>query len=196
MAQTALSQVALEQIIWVPTHCPPHKLAAKFEHRWEMVHRTIAPWAQRRAIADHPAFTISPVGENSSSSTYAIQTLIDLQAFYSNTRWYWIVGLDTFQTLPRWYRRQELVPMCEWLVVPRSRVGESGVQGEYECQQVVLQLSEQGIGIHWQLLQMPLVGISSSLIRQYCREGVSIRYLVPEVVRIYIDTHNLYTATG
>jgi nicotinate-nucleotide adenylyltransferase len=36
------------------------------------------------------------------------------------------------------------------------------------------------------------MGISSTLIRQYCRQHRSIRYLVPEQVRAYIMTHNLY----
>ncbi len=197
MAQTALSQVALEQVIWVPARCPPHKLAAKFEHRWEMV---------QRAIAEHPAFVISPLAENHSGPTYAIQTLIEFQAFYPNTHWYWIVGLDTFQTLPRWYRRLELASACDWLVVPRMRAGDRGqgaggrgqgageAGGDYEalCQQVAQQLGEQGVGVRWRLLQMPLVGVSSSLIRQYCRDRTSIRYLVPEAVRIYITTYNLY----
>jgi nicotinate-nucleotide adenylyltransferase len=39
---------------------------------------------------------------------------------------------------------------------------------------------------------MPAVGISSTLIRQYCRQHRSIRYLVPESVRAYITDHNLY----
>jgi nicotinate-nucleotide adenylyltransferase len=60
------------------------------------------------------------------------------------------------------------------------------------CQQVARQLAAQDILIRWQLLQMPEVGISSSLIRQYSQQGRSIRYLVPDAVRTYITTHNLY----
>lgn len=189
IAETALSQVALEQVIWVPTRRPPHKQAAKFEHRLQMV---------QRAIADHPAFALSPGAANRSDPSYAIQTLIDLQAVYPNTHWYWIVGLDAFQTLPRWYRRQELAAECDWLVAPRlcARGEQSGgtwVQVQFVCEQVAQQLAEEGISIHWQILHMPWVGVSSSLIRQYCRDRYSIRYLVPEAVRIYIATHNLYS---
>ncbi len=189
MAQTALSQVALEQVLWIPTRCPPHKVAAKFEHRMEMVHR---------AIADHPAFAISPLAGANRGTSYAIQTLIDLKALYPNTYWYWILGLDTFQTLPRWHRRQELAPACDWLVVPRlvSKVDAplSGISATSEsiCFQVAQNLAGQEISICWQLLQMPIVGVSSTLIRQYCRDRSSIRYLVPEAVRQYIANHNLY----
>jgi nicotinate-nucleotide adenylyltransferase len=41
---------------------------------------------------------------------------------------------------------------------------------------------------------MPRVEISSSLIRQYCGDRRSIRYLVPDAVLDYITAHNLYDA--
>lgn len=191
IAETALSQMALERVIWVPTPCPPNKQATIFEHRLEMV---------QRAIADHPAFA-SLLPANCSYSFFAIQSLIDLKAIYPNTDWYWIVGLDAFQTLPRWYKRQELAAECEWLVAPRflsiaPRVDEPGemtAQIQLVCAEVAQKMMLQDISIRWQILHMPWVGFSSSLIRQYCRDRSSIRYLVPETVRIYIATHNLYS---
>ena len=231
IAQTALHQVPLQQVIWVPSQNPPHKQAALFEHRSEMV---------QRAIADNPGFTVSLV-DKSRGASYAIDTLIDLSADYPNTHWYWIVGLDTFQTLPRWYRGQELAQLCDWLIAPRLPGGENIAQSELICKQVEQKLRKQTASIQWHLLHIPLVGLSSSLIRNLCRnpsEGnrflgdgserplspsdtlraertrqqdlrdgqsppfpaeryangdrQSIRYLVPEAVRLYIDNHNLY----
>ena len=206
IAETALSQVSVEQVIWIPNRCPPHKQAAVFEHRLEMV---------QRAISDRPAFASLPGEDSRAMATpdqtkrsanrfepsYAIQTLIDLQAVYPNTHWFWIVGVDAFQTLPRWYRRQELATECDWLVAPRlvsvtSLVDDPGgiiAKTTLICEQVELKLSDEYINIRWQILQMPWIGVSSSLIRQYCRDRSSIRYLVPESVRIYIATHNLYS---
>ncbi|ARV61642.1 nicotinate (nicotinamide) nucleotide adenylyltransferase [Nostocales cyanobacterium HT-58-2] len=184
VAQTALNQVPLEQVIWVPSQNPPYKQAALFEHRFEMV---------QRAIADNPKFTVSTVEKNRFGVSYAINTLIDLSVDYPNTHWYWILGLDTFQTLPRWYRRQELAQLCDWLVAPRLLGGENIAQSELICKQVEQKLTKQTLSIHWQLLHIPLVGVSSSLIRHLCRDRQSIRYLVPDSVKFYIDNHNLYT---
>ena len=190
LAETALSQIALERVIWVPDRCPPHKRAAGFEHRWEMV---------QQAIADNPAFASHMLAKR--DPTYAVQTLIDLQALYQNTDWYWIVGLDAFQTLPRWHRQQELAAACDWLVVPRSvsptskenePAAMTTAEIESSCQQVAQQLATETSVIRWQLLQMPTVGVSSSLIRQHCRDRRSIRYLVPETTRSYIATYDLY----
>jgi nicotinate-nucleotide adenylyltransferase len=188
IAESAFSQMALTQVIWVPNPSPHYRKATPFEHRWEMV---------QRAITDHPGFTIYPSLANSSTPAYAIHTLTQLQAIYPNTHWYWILGLDTFQTLPRWYRRRELVAACDWLVAPRfeSSVPEQEqaiAESQLICNQVEQKLAAEAVKICWQRLHMPGVGISASLIRQYCRDRRSIRYLVPEPVRMYIDTHNLY----
>lgn len=185
IAETALNQVELEQVIWVPSWSPPHKQKTEiFKHRLEMV---------QQAIAGHPAFTISIEAANREPSD-PIETLIDIQVVYPNAHGHWIVGLDAFQTLPRWYRRKELAAECDWLIAPRivTTLAENIDQLQL-CEQVAQKLAAEGINIRWQMLQMPWIGLSSSLIRQYCRDGNSLRYLVPEAVRQYIATHNLYS---
>ncbi|MBD2438713.1 nicotinate (nicotinamide) nucleotide adenylyltransferase [Nostoc sp. FACHB-110] len=183
IAEKALDQLPLDQIIWVPSLNPPHKQAAAFEHRVQML---------QLATKENPAFTVSLVESSRSGTSYAINTLIDLSTIYPNARWYWIVGLDTFQTLPRWYRGHELAQMCDWLIAPRQ-LGNDQVQSDIICQQVEQQLRQQSLTIHWQFLNIPLVGVSSSLIRKLCCESKSIKHLVPESVKFYITTHKLYS---
>lgn len=185
IAETALSQVELDQVIWVLSPCPPHKQAVILKHRLEMV---------QQAIADHPAFVVSIEAFNYSKASYAIETLIGLQAVYPNTHGYWIVGLNSFQIL-RWYRRQELAAECDWLVAPRivSAPSLRNTEPIKLCTQVTQKLAVEGINIYWPLLQIPWVGVSSSLIRKYCHDSKSSRYLVPEAVREYIATHNVYS---
>ncbi len=184
VAETALYQVSLDQVIWLPSLNPPHKQATAFKHRVEML---------QRATVDHPAFTVSLIESNRSGMSYAINSLIDLSVFYPNTHWYWIIGLDAFQSLPGWYRSHELAQMCDWLIAPRLLGGETIAQSELICKQVEQQLRNQSSTIHWQFLTIPLVGVSSSLIRQLIRKSHSIRYLVPESVRGYITAHQLYS---
>ena len=45
-------------------------------------------------------------------------------------------------------------------------------------------------------LDMPLIQVSSSAIRRRVREGVPIRYLVPDKVVDYIATNELYGGQG
>jgi nicotinate-nucleotide adenylyltransferase len=202
LAETALSQVGLDRVIWVPAPRPPHKRALAYKHRRLMV---------EKAIADNPAFAIEPIEIGRSSRDREIETLAYLQNTYLNCQWYWIIGLDAFQTLPKWYHRERLIPAYGWLVAPRltpipttaeiflkrdeATHKNTDTPDSWLCQQVVGQLASQNISICWQLLQMPQVDISSSLIRQYCHQCRSIRYLVPEEVRVHIATHNLYSKT-
>lgn len=198
LAETALNQLNLEMVIWVPAYRPPHKREQRYEHRRLMV---------EIAISGNSGFVLEPRKTHCTEPDYAIRTFVDLQDTYPNRQWFWIIGLDAFQTLPRWYCRERLIPACDWLVAPRplamrltatlasTNTNSSQItdtQANWLCQQVARQLASQNISIRWQLLQMPPLSISSSLIRQYCRQGRSIRYLVPDGVQAYITTHNLY----
>jgi nicotinate-nucleotide adenylyltransferase len=191
VAETALSQLNLDLVIWVPTGHPPHKNGLAYVHRRAMV---------ELAIANHPAFICSPVEVSPTGTDYAVKTLTALQAIYPQSQWSWIIGKDAFKTLPRWYGREKLIPACNWLVAPRPQsinTTSSPDQGKSRdeidcCQEVVRAIASSNLKISWQLLQMPSVGISSSLIRQNCQWQRSIRYLVPEVIEAYITTYNLY----
>lgn len=192
VAQTALSQLNLDLVIWVPTGHPPHKNGLAYVHRRAMV---------ELAIANHPAFICSPVETSPTGTDYAVKTLTALQAIYTQPQWSWIIGLDAFKTLPRWYGREKLIPACNWLVAPRPQSinatnhspdpGKSRDEADC-CQEVVRAIASLNLKISWQLLQMPSVGISSSLIRQNCQWQRSIRYLVPEAIEAYITTYDLY----
>jgi nicotinate-nucleotide adenylyltransferase len=183
VAQTALSQLNLELVIWVPAGHPPHKTGLASVQRRLMV---------EFAIANHPAFILSPVESSPTETDYAIKSFTALQDLYPQNHWSWIIGIDAFLTLPRWHGREILIPACNWLVAPRPYFSDTTETLQISCQKVVAQLAAQEIKIHWQLLQMPAIGISSSLIRQYCQSGRSIRYLVPEVIEDYITSQNLY----
>lgn len=215
IAEAALTQFSLDAVIWVPTYQPPYKSAStlvEFHHRLAMVQQAIAP---------HPQFQFTAIEQTHSTPSHAIDTYHSLCTLYPNTQWYWIVGLDAFQSLPRWYQHQDFVSACHWLIAPRS-IDASRVEpplpeqphllqtacSQYspnpdsriviqprisaQCQQIAEALVAPSQPIHWHLLEMPLNEISSSLIRLYCSRGRSIRYLVPDDVRDYILRWKLY----
>jgi nicotinate-nucleotide adenylyltransferase len=191
IAEAALDQYQLDGVVWVPTYHPPHRVASELidvSHRVNMVHL---------AIHSNAAFTLSTVELNRNGTSYAIDTLDELKQIYPSSQWYWIIGLDAFQSLPHWYRRQELVAQCIWLIAPRwlgknDNEQNAGQHDDVKLQFVVQQLAAQAIEVCWMPLIMPRVEISSSLIRQHCSDRRSIRYMVPDAVLSYIATHNLY----
>lgn len=186
VAETALKQSSLDQVLWLPAYQPPHKgePVAAFHHRMAMV---------RLAIADRSMFVASDLDVEPSGVSYAARTFQRLQHYYPQVQWFWLIGNDAFQTLPRWYLGETLAEQCTWLVVPRRLNSSSPPMTQWEqCQQVANQLAARSIEIRWQLLDMPPVEISSSLVRQWRREGRSIQELVPDTIRLYIIANNLY----
>lgn len=194
VAEAALKQVALFKVLWVPTYNPPYRnpeTLASFQHRLAMVDRAIAPI---------PAFEASTVEQDlahrQTSPSFAIDTLAHLQQQYPQSDWYWILGLDSFCTLPRWRNYQQLIPQCTWLVAPRREDftihKEDGVDRFQRAGAIAHQLQGQGLTLRWQWLSMPSLDISSSQIRRYCGDRHSIAGLVPTTVEDYIHRYKLY----
>ncbi|MGV0023686.1 nicotinate (nicotinamide) nucleotide adenylyltransferase [Phormidesmis priestleyi] len=194
IAEAAFEQFALDSVLWVPSRLPPHKLhLVKFEHRLEMV---------RLAIADRPHFTVSNIEAKRSGISWAIDTFHDLQVVYPNSQWFWIIGADAFENLAKWRGSQELSNQCVWLVAPRS--GESEERGERSEEKLTQNSklkTQNAQKVRSQWIQMSPIALSSSQIRQYCREGrlsqgatpqKSLDNLIPKPVRAYIESHNLY----
>lgn len=179
IAETALNQVALDRVIWIPTYCPPHKpqTLLEFPHRLEMV---------QRAIVDQPLFLASDIEAQRGGRSFAITTWQDLQTQYPQVDWYWIIGMDAFQTLPQWPGYEQLARQCIWLIAPRT------CQSLAPIDAVTQQMAQRSISLRWQLLSIAPIDLSSSMVRQRCQVGQSINDLVPEAVRLYIVAHNLY----
>jgi len=204
MAEMAVCQFALGRVVWAVDRHPPHKshsVLASFEQRREMV---------ALATARRPDFGLLPLDTNG-SVTRAIDSLLYLQNLYPEAQLYWIIGADAFQTLPKWPRCREIGGLCEWLVAGRETVGvEVGirssliesdadkmlVQTHTICSVVATQMALRGVQIRWQVLAMPAIEVSSSLIRRYCSEGRAIAHLVPEAIETYMMTHQLYQEIG
>lgn len=200
IAEMAVSQCALDRVVWAVDRNPPHKscsVLASFEQRREMV---------ALATARRPDFGLLPLDTNH-SATGAIDSLVYLQNLYPEAQLYWIIGADAFQTLAKWPRCTEIAELCEWLVAGREtgdvEVGQMGrsidsgaeqmlVQTQTVCSVVATQMAMRGVKIRWQVLTMPAIEVSSSLIRRYRSEGRAIGHLVPEAIETYMMTHQLY----
>lgn len=201
LAQAAYDQGQLDQVLWVPSYSPPHKsdpALPSWQQRMQLVDLAIAPYPQFHLW--QPPHLPPP--------RYGVDLLRTLQQQYApQTHWVWIVGADTFQTLPRWYRVLEVVPKCDWLVAPRLGDLSEEPSGDpfgddvaghpqQHCQQVGEQvahtLRDQGVDLTWRCLNMPVIPMSSTDIRQRCRDRQPIDHLVPEAIATYLNDHPLY----
>jgi len=72
-----------------------------------------------------------------------------------------------------------------WLIAPRHEEGEGGLDR-------FLATLKPAVRAKIELLEQPRITISASAIRENSARAESIRYLVPESVRLYILEHQLY----
>ncbi|GAB4142412.1 MAG: nicotinate (nicotinamide) nucleotide adenylyltransferase [Cyanobacteria bacterium J069] len=194
IAEAAVHQGHLDRVLWVPAVMPPHRVPQELvaiAHRVEMVKRAIAPYPAFELCLVEPEFPNAP--------SYAIDLFHQLQqSFISNCdetdpadpQWFWIIGQDAFSTLPRWYRRQELIPRCLWLVAPRPSAATSIAVAP--PQTVAQLLQAEGIPIRWQMLDLLPMTLASSQIRQLRGDRRPIYSLVPAAVHHYIEEKGLY----
>jgi nicotinate-nucleotide adenylyltransferase len=179
MAEAALNhQFALDQIIWVPAGHPPHKPllgGVTSEERLEML---------RLTIAGNPKFSLSLVDINRSGPSYAIDTLSLVKAENPDARWFWLIGQDSLVDLPTWFRANELIASCEWIVAPRS-----GQHNELLRQLSVLEIQ---FGQRFWLLQDFSMDISSTAIREALKNGQSTETWLLPTVDQFIRRNRLY----
>jgi len=193
IAQVALEQARLQKVLWVPAYHPPHRTdepLLSFTHRLAMV---------RAAIAPEPRFQVSDIERIFPNKSFAIDMLSQLQGEHPTVTWYWILGLDAFCTLPRWYQSDRLVPQCTWVIAPRPSTPPDPANNLEPKAKILNQIWDQqdqwqarGISLKWHLLEMTPIPISSTQIRQRTRHRQSIDSLVPDAVQTYIQQHHLY----
>ena len=117
--------------------------------------------------------------------TYTVDTLTHLKSTLGGAvELFLIVGLDALREVDRWHEPERILELAT--VVGVSRPG-----AEVLCRGP-LESVRRGTADAVMVVRAPLVGVSSTEIRRRVRRGISIRYLVPDVVETYIRAHRLY----
>ncbi|MCM8805999.1 MAG: nicotinate-nucleotide adenylyltransferase [Candidatus Omnitrophica bacterium] len=170
IAESARNQFCLEKIIFIPAGIPPHRdaLIATGRHRLEMT---------KLAIADNPNFEVSDIEIKKEGISYTYETLQIIQK-QLNAEFYIIVGWDAFVILPSWYNAEKLAEQFPFIVAPRIVEKQQAFQFPFQ--------------VKYEMLDIPRIEISSTLIRRKIKAGQSIRYLVPDSVLKYIYQEKLY----
>ncbi|MDP4212283.1 MAG: nicotinate (nicotinamide) nucleotide adenylyltransferase [Bacteroidota bacterium] len=108
--------------------------------------------------------------------SYSIDTLTYISEKYPQHEFSIIMGSDGYQNLSKWKNYQQLLIAVPFYIYIRAG---------YET------LPEYA-GARTHILDSPLLQISATHIRNMVREGKSIRYLVPDVVKEEIENNRYY----
>ncbi len=189
VAEEVLQYLELDKVVFVPSYLPPHKDLAdnvRGDKRLEIV---------RLAIAENPRFEVSPFEVDSRGNSYSIRTIEHIREACQTTP-YFILGQDAFNDILTWFEKDRLFDLTHFAVMSRPhslRPSLKDVIGPHASRYRAAgrgYVNECGNEIVF--VDVTPLDISSSRIRELCREGKSIQYLVPTAVEHYIKNERMY----
>jgi nicotinate-nucleotide adenylyltransferase len=178
LAEECRTQLHLDKLLWVVTDNPPHKHYVEIsliEQRVELV---------KLAINGNPFFELSRVDIDRPSPHYAIDTVRILKQLMPGALMFYLMGGDSLHDLPTWKRPQDFIREVDGLGVMRRHAD----QVDLESLEKVL----PGIARKVNIVEAPILEISSRQIRQRVEEGEAYRYYLREAVYMAILELGLY----
>lgn len=176
-AERALDALCLDKVLFIVSGNPAFKQERELaspKDRLEMC---------KLACADNPVFSVSDMEIDRAGITYTVDTLEELHSrFGSSVELYFIIGSDSLDTLDAWKDASRLAMLAHFVCVIRPGYDPDPSRLAY--------LRKAGFLID--IIEAPLLDISSSDIRALRAGGHSIRYLTPLSVCRYIERNALY----
>lgn len=180
LGEFAYENFHLDEIWFLPNGNPPHKTTdesgVSLDDRIEMV---------KLATDDVPYFRMNLYEASSKKHSYTYSTMRALREMYPEHEFFFILGADSLFSIEQWKNFREIFPSCTILAAMRD-------DKDTESMQAQIRYLNEKYGADIRLLQAPLVEISSTTIRRRAETGLSIRYMVPDVVSEYIQSNALY----
>lgn len=167
MADQVAQQMSLDQVLLMPENIPPHvdtKNTIAADHRVNML---------KLAIKDNPRLGLELIEIERGGKSYSYDTLKLLTQLHPDTDFYFIIGSDMVEYLPKWYKIDELIKLVNFIAIRRTPL-----------------LPESPYPVTW--LETPLLPISSTMIRETFARQLEPTYLLPQSVLQYIQKNNLY----
>jgi nicotinate-nucleotide adenylyltransferase len=193
VAEEIGEELGLTKVYIIPSGMPPHKEPyplADFPHRLEMA---------LLASKISPLLEVWDIEGKRPGFSYSIETLKVFHSYFgSSLELFFIIGMDAFIEIKNWKEYQNLFNFASFVVINRPG---------YNKDKFSQFLDSLNVGLTWDekrkcfchpsgnvLLKKDttLMDISATRIREMVAKKKSIHFLVPEVVREYIEKVGLY----
>ncbi|MBN2941716.1 MAG: nicotinate-nucleotide adenylyltransferase [Streptococcus sp.] len=167
VADQVRQQLGLDKVLLMPEYKPPHvdaKGTIAEHHRLKML---------ELAIEGIEGLEIETIELERKGISYTYDTMLLLNERDPDTDYYFIIGADMVDYLPKWHRIDELVEIVQFVGVqrPRYKAGTS-------------------YPVIW--VDVPLMDISSSMVRDFLAKGRTPNFMLPKPVLDYIKKEGLY----
>jgi nicotinate-nucleotide adenylyltransferase len=178
LAQEALWQLGLDEVVLMPTGEAPHKRIHDDPGRELRLAMT------RLAAADDSRFTVSTLEVEREGPSYTYETLELLAAEKGDSGLVFVMGADAAVGFESWREPRRVAELARLAVARRAGVSEADVAA-----------TMRAVGAEGRvtMLEMPQFGVSSSAVRERAAAGRPLRYLVPEAVARFIEEKGIYS---
>ena len=167
VADQVRQQLGLDEVLLMPEYKPPHvdkKATIDEKHRLKML---------ELAIKGIEGLAIETIELKRKGVSYTYDTMKDLIEQNPDVDYYFIIGADMVDYLPKWHKIDELIQMVQFVGVQRPKY-------------------KAGTSYPVILVVVPLMDISSSMIRDFIRKNRKPNFLLPKLVLDYIEKEGLY----
>ena len=178
VAEILADRLELDHVVFIPAANPPHKPAqalAPAEVRLEMI---------RRSIDGVEGFTVSEIDLRRPGPSYTADSLEAVRNVVSSaTDLYFLMGMDSLRDFPGWHRPDTIARLARLGIARRPGVDVSRIDVERQVPKARGRI---------EIVNVPLIDISSSDIRDRARTDRPFRFQVMPGVADYIRETGLY----
>lgn len=180
LAHAALEVLGLDKVLLIPARIAPHKVGLDCAPAKDRFLMTLF------AVNKEESFDVSDIELKRDGVSYTYDTIKELQELYPEYELFFIIGGDTVEQLPTWYKIRELLDMVTFVAVGRPGYANVISKAAAKLGEIVYQRVK--------MLDTEEFSVSSTEIRRRIREHKSLIGLVPEIVQEYIYLNGLYNA--
>jgi nicotinate-nucleotide adenylyltransferase len=167
IASEVRHSMQLSEIWFMPNQIPPHKQDEHFtdsKHRLNMI---------KLAIHDQAHFKIEQIELDREGPSFTYDTLRILLEQFPTYSFYFIIGADMIEYLPKWHKVEEVIELVTFVGVKRPGYKTTTKYPVIE-------------------VEIPQFDVSSTMLRKRLKEKENTAYLLPEDVKRYIEENHLY----
>jgi nicotinate-nucleotide adenylyltransferase len=181
LAESCREQCRLDEVWFLPTSVPPHKLGKRPTPdmlRVEML---------ELAVVGQPAFSVSRYEVDRGGVNYTFETLRHFRDEAPGRELFFLMGADMLNDLPNWREPAEICRLAILVAVRRPGADEPDfgrLAGFASADRIEAFRRHQ--------VEMPEMATSARDIRRRAARGGSIRFLLPRAVEEYILSNALY----
>ncbi|WP_394192207.1 nicotinate-nucleotide adenylyltransferase [Pseudoalteromonas atlantica] len=189
MAKQCVEHLNLRNLQFMPCAIPAHKAVPGIsnEDRIAML---------QAAIETYDYFSLDLRELKRQGPSYSLLSLQELREEHPNDPILFLIGLDSFNTLDKWFEWQTITQLCHLVVFqrPNQNMNLSPQLIEYKKQALTTSPDTLRLECAGRLYFLPgkIMDIASSDIRQKLKKGQSCGELLPTAVSHYIGEQQLY----